>query len=58
MNKFPIYTIGKIALSFKRSYKGTLKAVMLNVIEEFLSKICDSCDALLEIQPKELNCLC
>lgn len=33
VHEFPIYTTGKIALSFKRSYESTLKVVMLNVIE-------------------------
>jgi len=56
VHEFPIYITGKIALSSKRSYEGTLKVVTLNVTEVLL-RICDSCYAFLEIQPTELDCL-
>lgn len=42
MHKFPTCTLGKISLSYKRSYDGKLMAAMLNVIEVLLSKICVS----------------
>lgn len=55
MHRFPVYTTGKTALFFKRSYEGTLKVVMLDVTEVLLSKISDSCYAFFEIQPAEFN---
>lgn len=56
MHRFSVYTTGKTALSFKRSYEeGTLKVVMLDVTEVLLSKISDSCYAFFEIQPTEFN---
>lgn len=42
VHKFPTCTLGKISLSYKRSYDGKLMAAMLNVIEVLLSKICVS----------------
>lgn len=57
MHQFSAYATGKIALSFKRSSAGTLKVVMVNVIEVLLLKICGSFYVFLEIHSTELNCL-
>lgn len=57
MHQFPAYETGKIALSFKRSSGGTMKVVMVNIIEVLLSKICGSCSVFLEIHTTVPNCL-
>lgn len=42
MHQFLAYATGKTPLSFKRSSEGTLKVVMVNVIEVLLSRIFSS----------------
>lgn len=57
MQQFPAYATRTIALSFKRSSEGTMKVVMVNIIEVLLSNICGSCSVILEIHTTVPTCL-
>lgn len=57
MHQFLAYATGKTPLSFKRSSEGTLKVVMVNVIEVPLSRIFSSCSIFPDIHSTEPNCL-